>query len=156
MMRSALSVTHFWARRNTFPRSSKPRASHAGCAARALATISLTSSAVRSGTVVMISPVAGFSTGIPVLVPFSVSAPRCSTVAMPTPSRLCALTPEPTRLAAQPVSALQESAHQRQPPERARVRDDLVGPRSQPALQQAGVDRAEVERDLEVVLAVEA
>src|SRR5688572_31225329 len=45
-------------------RPSKPSASHAGCAARARSTSPATSSAPMSGTWAMISPVAGFSTGI--------------------------------------------------------------------------------------------
>src|SRR5688572_29279830 len=45
-------------------RPSKPSASHAGCAARARSTRPATSSALMSGTWAMVSPVAGFSTGI--------------------------------------------------------------------------------------------
>jgi hypothetical protein len=71
-IRSALSVTHFWARRRIRERPSKPSASHPGCAARARATTACTSSADSTGTVAMTSPVAGFSTGMP----------SCATVAI--------------------------------------------------------------------------
>src|SRR5215207_9166886 len=64
MIRSLLSMTHFCARRRMRSRPSWPSASHAGWAARARATISRTSSADRLGTDAMISPVAGFSTGM--------------------------------------------------------------------------------------------
>src|SRR4051794_25547573 len=64
MTRSALSSSHFCARRMIRPRPAKPSASHPGCAARALAAISLTSSGPRSGTVAMTWPVAGFSTSM--------------------------------------------------------------------------------------------
>src|ERR1019366_6453764 len=45
-----------------------PYASHSGWAARPRAAISATATAPRSGTVATISPVAGFSTGMPPLV----------------------------------------------------------------------------------------
>src|SRR3954454_6276986 len=48
----------------TRPRTSKPRGAQPGCAARALATISLISSGPRSGTVAMTWPVAGVSTSM--------------------------------------------------------------------------------------------
>src|SRR5829696_2837685 len=77
-IRSALSVTHFCARRRTFARPSKPSASHAGWAARARATIARTSSALATGTVATTSPVAGFATGMP----SATEVDGCSTVAM--------------------------------------------------------------------------
>src|SRR2546423_12150383 len=82
MIRSLLSVTHFWARRRTFARPSKPIASHSGCALRARAASALTSSADIAGTVVITSPVAGFSTGMPGAPFVDTAAGLDSTVAM--------------------------------------------------------------------------
>ena len=73
-------MTHFCARRSTRPRSSKPIASHAGCAARALATSPLTSLGDSVGIVAIVSPVAGFSTGMPV--PLCAAVGACSTLAI--------------------------------------------------------------------------
>ncbi len=64
MIRSMLSTIHFCARERTFARPSKPIASHPGCASRARWAICSSCSAPSTGIVVMISPVAGFSTGI--------------------------------------------------------------------------------------------
>src|SRR3954453_8866506 len=63
--RSALSVTHFWARRRMRPRPSNPSACQPTWASRARATIAATSSGATVGTVRMTSPVAGFSTAMP-------------------------------------------------------------------------------------------
>ena len=58
MIRLLFSMTHFWARRRILARPSNPIASHSGCALRARATISLTSSSDIAGTWVITSPVA--------------------------------------------------------------------------------------------------
>src|SRR3954451_10081703 len=83
MMRSALSTTHFCARRRMRARPSKPSASQPGCAARARATMAATSSGCVAGIVRTICPVAGFSTGM-VCVPslLEVAVGSWSTVAM--------------------------------------------------------------------------
>src|SRR4051794_21844834 len=82
MTRSELSTSHFWARRRTRARPSKPSASHAGCAARAARASSATCSAVVSRTWAMTSPVAGFSTAIsPAAVAVPLVAGCSSTVA---------------------------------------------------------------------------
>jgi hypothetical protein len=64
IIRRRLSISHLRASSMTALRPSKPSASQAGCAARARSTSPATSSALMSGTWAMISPVAGFSTGI--------------------------------------------------------------------------------------------
>src|SRR5579864_1891980 len=64
MIRSTLSAIHRCARRSSWPRPSKPIASQSGCAARARCAMSRSSAGPSSGTVVIISPVAGFSTPI--------------------------------------------------------------------------------------------
>src|SRR5580765_460829 len=64
MTLSWLSTNHFWARRSTRPRPSKPRASHPTCAARPRRAASATSSAVRFGTWPITAPEAGLRTSI--------------------------------------------------------------------------------------------
>src|SRR2546423_7504224 len=143
MIRSALSATHFWARSRIRPRPSKPMASHSGCASRARAAMALISAGSSRGTVVMVSPVAGFSTGIALRSSAWVSLGRSSTVAMVVLLPRCL------------AMASLASAHQRHPAQAPRAGDDLAGVGPQPALQQAGVHRAEVDRHLQVVLAVQ-
>src|SRR5438105_5565004 len=64
MIRSGLSSIHFCALRRTRARPSNPYASHPAWASRARRAISATCSAPSLGTVVISSPVAGFSTAI--------------------------------------------------------------------------------------------
>ena len=74
MIRSELSSVHFCIRRRIRPRSANPIASQAGCAARARATASVTSSGVIAGTLPISAPVAGlwtstvFPSGLPLVV----------------------------------------------------------------------------------------
>src|SRR5436309_13046275 len=86
MIRLLFSMTHFWARRRILARPSNPIASHSGCALRARATISLTSSSDIAGTWVITSPVAGFSTGMPAAPSVDAAVGLDSTVAMASPS----------------------------------------------------------------------
>src|SRR4051812_33126978 len=86
VMRSRFCTSQLRIARMTSPRASKPIASQAGCAARALRASSAICSAPRSGTCAMVSPVAGFSTAIvaPLPAPLVVACSRAlSTVAMP-------------------------------------------------------------------------
>src|ERR1700716_2832122 len=108
MIRLLLSVTHFCARRRTFARPSKPIASHSGCALRARAASALTSSADMAGTVVITSPVAGFSTGMPAAPFVDAAAGLDSTVAIDSPSLGRSFQAYPM-LAGQPVGGRREN-----------------------------------------------
>src|SRR5712692_129432 len=110
MIRLLLSVTHFCARRRTFARPSKPIASHSGCALRARAASALTSSADIAGTVVITSPVAGFSTGMPAAPFVDTAAGLDSTVAMASPSVVTQPKPTPCWPASQEAAGGYETA----------------------------------------------
>jgi len=71
-------------RRRTRARPSNPSACHPGCAARPRTASSATASGLRSGTCVISSPVAGFSTGISASLPrpFVLRADVVSTLAI--------------------------------------------------------------------------
>src|SRR5688500_16212734 len=69
------------------PRPSNPSASQPGCASRARATVSATSSGLMLFTQPTIAPVAGFSSAMSGRQLVSTAAGLSSTVAMPSPSR---------------------------------------------------------------------
>ena len=80
--RSALASIQSRAASSTSARPSNPTAAQIGCASRARATIASTSPGLRSATVAIVSPVAGFSTGIPVSVAASVAGPDIPTASL--------------------------------------------------------------------------
>ena len=85
--RSALATIQRRAASSTSARPANPIASQTGCASRARATIARTSSGPRSGTVAIVSPVAGFSTGIPAPVEPRSPHPRTSEIELSPPAR---------------------------------------------------------------------
>src|SRR4051812_48449531 len=74
-----------------------------------------------------------------------------------TTAAISALTLACARHPGSPTCRPRESSgcHERHAPHAAGVGQHVVGPGAQPLLEQAGVDRAEVGRDLEVVVLVE-
>ena len=80
--RSAFATIQSRAANSTSARPSNPIDAQIGCASRALAAIAATSPAPSAGTVAIVSPVAGFSTGIPVSVAASVTGPDIATASL--------------------------------------------------------------------------